>query len=372
MQVTLSLVDFKKLIVTSCALMEASELGREAIKGDNGPAFWLRTEDKQLYIEAAVRGMELQVKVDTLTCEEDGEIAINPFTLKRLAVKAPEVKLTGTAKTLEIKAGKLKTTIPALQTTKPVKYDAIDLSNQLPCKLISDSLLATNLVAAQETQPFTKLVWGKAGARIWTHNPFNASHTTIFDVEGEDFSTILPVSLVLAIASADPKQSIKIGTNGRAIRFQTPNIDVTHPIKMIEIEDIESAIQQMDKDTIPSFEIDAIQFSDSLNSVGSVDHKSSKTQQSGIDLWVMPKKSKLVLTTKTSAGESTIRVDVTKLNCITEPMNLKINFRQLCDFIGRSKGQLIRIGVLEDRMMVWAGPTTYMLAPIQEEQAEAA
>lgn len=372
MIVTLAFADFRQLIQTACKVMECSELGRDIMSSEQGPVFWLRADGTTLTLDTAAKGMEMSVQVETTECEEAGEIAINPFLLKRMNLKATSIKLTADAFKLAMKAGAFKTEVAAVQGAKQAHYDPVALTHKIPAKLLIDSLTATSLNGDKEGQPFSRLVWTDRGLRVWTHNAYNAAYSMVLDEESAvRLDCVVPVNLLRAATDAAPKEDIRIGIDHSVIRFQNSIVDVSHPIHTdMELEDIESVVSSVDKDSIPIFEINPLKFAEALMAVGSVDRNTAGTPQTGVDLWVVTPKSKLIMSIKTSVGHTQHKITIESHQNLADEHQLRLNNKQLLDFVGRSKGQKLQVGLLPDRALLWAGTTTYVLAHVQEDAAE--
>ena len=174
MNVTVSSSDFRTLIGSACRVMDSSDLGKEISSGETQVAFWLRATDKALTLNTAVRGLEVCSTVDVLSCQEEGEVPINPFLLKRLSFKPSDVTLSGDLTRLRIKAGRFNSVVATLQGTKQAQYDEVPLTHALPTKLLCESL-ATAAMDQQNSRPVCRLVWTKKGLRVWSHNSCNAA-----------------------------------------------------------------------------------------------------------------------------------------------------------------------------------------------------
>lgn len=369
---TLAYPDFRHLIQTACKIMECSELGREVIGSEQGPTFWLRADGTSLTLDTAAKGLELCVQVETTECSEPGEIAINPFLLKRMNLRSKEIKLSSDAFKLNMKAGAFKTDIAAVQGAKQNHYDAVVLTHKLPAKTLIDSLSATTLEGTKEGQPFSRLVWSDRGARVWTHNAYNAAYSMVLDEEAEErLDCIVPVNLLRAVADSSPKEDIRIGIDHNVLRFQNRVVDVSHPVHTdMELEDIETMVTGVDRGSVPVFEINPLKFAEALQAVGSVDRNVAGTPQTGIDLWVVTAKSKLLMAIKTSVGQSQNKISLESHQNLEEEHSLRLNNKQLLDFVGRSKGQKLHVGLLPDRVILWSGTATYILAHVQEDAVE--
>ena len=80
----------------------------------------------------------------------------------------------------------------------------------------------------------------------------------------------------------------------------------------------------------------------------------------------MGPKRRLILTTPTSVGHTTYRVDLESCDESFD-LRVRINYRQMLDFAGRQRHQKLRIGLAPDRILLWANQTTYVLAPVQDD-----
>jgi hypothetical protein len=370
MKVTLAYSDFRNLIQTTCRVMESSDLGRDALQGETAQPFRLNANGSLLTLDTAFKGMEIRAQVETATCEDAGELAINPFLLKRMSVKAPEIALSSDDKQLHLKAGRFKSTIAAVQNAHQQRYDEVALTHTIPAKLLIDSLAMT-AIDGQTGQPFSRLVWTDRGIRVWTHNAYNAAYAVVLDEPGQsDLDCVVPVNLLAAVAGSAPKQDLRIGADRSVLRLQNDIVDITHPIQTdIEIEDIESAVSGLDRDSIPTFEINPVALVEALQAVGSVDHGSANTPRVGVDLWLMAKKSRMIVSVQNSVGQSTHRVDLGP-HTLTEDTQLKLNHKQLIDFTQRARSQKLQVGILPDRTVMWAGTTVYILAPVQDDTVD--
>ena len=368
MNVTLAYANFRNLIQTACRVMESSELGKDAISGEAGPAFWLRADGTHLTLDTAYKGMEMSVQVQTISCEDAGELAINPFLLKRMSIKAPEITLTSDDKQLRLKAGRFKSAIATVQNVRQQHYDEVPLTHTIPAKILMESLAHTNL-DGQTGQPFSRLVWSDRGIRVWTHNAYNAAYSVVLDEPADvALDCVVPVNLLGAVAGSAPKQDIRLGFDRSVLRFQNDVVDITHPAQTdIELEDIETAVADLDRDSMPTFEINPAALVEALQAVGSVDGGATNAQQSGVDIWLVRAKSRMIVSIQNSISQSTHRVDLGP-HTLKEDMQIKLNHRQLLDFCQRVKAQKLQVGLMQDRTILWAGTTTYVLAPVQEDQ----
>lgn len=374
MKVTLDYLEFRSLVSTACKIMEASDIGRDIITSEQGPVFWLRAnaDDLTLSLDTAAKGLELHVQCPLTECEEAGEIAINPFLLKRMSLKTKDVKISTDGPKLMLKAGAFKTELAAVQGVKQTHYDVVELSHKIPAKPLIDSLSATAIEGSKEGQPFSRLVWSDQGIRLWTHNSYNAAYSFMLDEEAEQrLDCIVPVNLLRSVADSAPKQDLHIGIHHNVLRFKNEIVDVSHPVHTeMELEDIEQVISGVDKDSIPTLEINPMKFAEALLAVGSVDRQTAGTPQSGVDIWVVTPKNRLILSIKTSVGQSTHRIDLESHQNLEDEHQIRLNHKQLLDFVGRSKGTKLKMGLLKDRTILWAGTTTYVLAPVQEDVAD--
>lgn len=370
MKITMAYPDFQTLIGSSCKVMESSDIGQEVVTGGgDGPMFMLTADKKALTILTTVRGLEIVSAVEINSCEEEGSITFNPFLLRRMNVKASEISLESSTKSLKIRAGRFKTDISLTQDHKLKRYEEVELTHEVPAKLLIDSLDATQIQTSKEGRPFSRVLWDAKGLRVWAHNSYNAAYSVVLDDPSDTpFDCILPTTLLRTVASLLPKQNVKIGVNRSALRIKNDLMDCSHPLhSAISLEDIETVLGGLDVDSMPSFEVESRHLLDKLASVGSIDRVSAGTPQSGVDLWVVPEKTRLVVAVKTPTGHTTDRVKIQNIRNMPEDMQVRLNHRQLAEFVSRVKGQNLRISLPSDRALLWAGTTTYMMSFVQEE-----
>lgn len=372
MNVTLPYLEFRSLIARACSIIESSEVGRDIMSSDYGPLFDLTASGQSIKLVLGTKGVEVMVTGETTECAEEGTVSINPFILKRMSVKADTINLTDQADAvgpavLKIKAGRFKTEI-SIGNKKQTRYDLVPLTHEVPSKLLMDSIAATALDSAKDSQPFSRLKWGPNGVRVWTHNPYNAAHSVVLEEKAEALDCVVPVNLMREVAASSPKGTVRIGTDGQVLRISTLTVDVSHPLKSdVKIDDIEDMIGGLDPNTSgQTFEVDPASLHEALVSVGSVDRAEAGTPKVGVMISVSGEKQKMVVSVMTPAGRTTYKIDV-KTNAPND-LKMQLNHKQLSDFVGRSKGQKLIFGVMPDRAVLWAGTTTYVLAPVQEDE----
>lgn len=351
------LLPFKKTLKDVTAAFRKSELAGDA----DDPTVWLTVTPKnRLLCTTSHRGLEVRASFG-LETGTPGELAVPLGQLDRISVSASDCELKTDGKVVAFRAGRFRAEIPALQGQKRQKFEPIPLTHTLQAKPLAEALSKVEFGPILDGNAAVRIVGDARGLRIWTHNAYHAAHTIVSIEPIDPIDLVCPASMLVSVCSG--QETIQVGMSKQAWRIKG-SVDITHPTKKIDIEAIEEVLTQ-DFATHPAFNVDCTELVEALGSVGSFD-QAAGTKQAGVTLSCLVEKKIVILVNKTTTGVAKMRFDCSNIENIENERTTIVNFRVLTTFASRLKKQQARIFILPDRLVLRSGPTTYMMALVQE------
>jgi hypothetical protein len=367
MKCTVDYAAFKQLVKDTAQVFCVSEQGGEAIKGDDATPMFLRTDDKHMYAEASVKGVEVRGFIPLITSEEPGRVAIKMNALTRLSGSSKTLNLSKAGDSLVLEAGAFKAQVATLASAKMAVYDEVPLTHTVDGRLLRAGIKAVMLADLVDGHPNVRIRFDEAGLRCWANNAFYASHVVAFDAAAFDVLEFTAHAGFLdAAAAAAPKTSpmIQLGCDGKSYRVKTDVLDVTCPLKDFQIEDMDLLAKQLQVEAFPSYTVAAGTLVEALDAVGSVDIQAATSKQACLDMTCFAPKKMVILTVKTELGYTKQTFPVPAMNNIETDHLTLVNARALAVFTNRLKGRDLQIYMLPDRLVLRSGPYLYLVTVV--------
>lgn len=372
MKITMPFPSFRDSVRNVVQLFGMSELGIDAQGADGGAVCLLRAAKGKFIVEAAHKGLEVRSCIQVGQTEEEGELAVRMALISDIAVAAQDVTLNGDARRaqLKIKAGRLNSDINTSQSVDDIKAqapEAVPLTHTFPAKELAELLKRVSLDAAAEQQPYVRLIWTDAGLRAFTHNPYIATHAIVTrDPAEQPLDVILPAKLALkALETAE--NDVAFGTDGKAFKIKTPTVNLTHPLRMVEIDDVDAMVTELgDVSDHPRIVIDGKALTEALSAVASIDRKATGTKQFSLHIVIDPTKPRITMKAESESGATTARAKISEVHGLTEEKSFFINLQSLRLLLERLKGDNVTLTVLDDRLVIDGSGATFMLTYSQQ------
>ena len=366
MEVTLQFDLFRKMLKEVTQIYCASELGGEAAQSDDGAAMFLRACAGTLFCEASCKGLEVTGSMPIAATALDGTVAVKMGALHRLSGQADQITLTRAGKSLALQSGRFNAEVATIAQAKMSRYDEVPLTHTIETKLLRAGIKAAGVQDLPEGHALVRLRWDSAGARVFSHTVYFATHTAITADPAEPIEFTFNGALAEGVCST--AEQVQFGTDGKSYRFKTTEVDMTHPIKAHELEDMDLLVRALKPDEYPRFDVTAKVLSEALEAVGSIDTQTGQdAKRAYVELTCCAPKEMVVLSTKTSIGFTTQQISVVGVKNIDVECFALVNHRALSAFVGRLKGRELTVAMLPDRVVLHAGPSLYVVTLVQED-----
>lgn len=351
MQIDLPFPAFKQLVADVQAVFQASDLGAEAVR-DGQAACRLITVEDRLEVEVQYRGLEVVGHVAGQVARQ-GHVAVPFGQLGRLAVQAATCRLTGSSAGLDVRAGRLKANFQQVDQPARATREGPDASVEFQGPDLKRAIDAVELTGQLDRQPFVAIRTGPGGARVWTHNPFNAGHTIVDRTARDPGDLVVPAAVIRQVAGTGP---VGLGVSPAVLTVKTDRLTCWHPVRPVQIEDLDQAFRTVQAGH--SFAIQADELAAGLAALRSAG--GSTTPASTVDLRVQPDKGRVLLQVGTN------RYVVELVDQKGPATRFSCNTNMLTTICRRLRGQVLQVEPPGDRIWVRTADTIYVMAPIQE------
>ncbi len=210
----------------------------------------LADQERGVMMELAHRGLYISYMAAGSVLK-GGEAVVKANYLASLKLPGPNTRLTYDGRgSIAVKSGKLD-----IKSSSPGGEDDIrsQIPEMVPCDYEVDAEILTLAirsvdlsVSGTEGQANVQLIIDQDGLRTWAHNSVRSAYFHTSQVKLEDrFELVVPATFALGVLDG-VKGPIKIGSDGSSFAFQTDRFTVIHPIREVDLLDIESEVKQMD------------------------------------------------------------------------------------------------------------------------------
>jgi hypothetical protein len=349
MQIDVPFPAFKQLVTDVQAVFQASDLGSEAVRADQAVCRLIAYPDR-LEVEAQYRGLEVvgQVAGDG----QAGQAAVPFGQLGRLAVQAATCRLSSGPGGLDVRAGRLRATFPLVDPPAPARRQGPAPDALFSGPVLKHAIDTVEMAGLQDRQPFVRIRTDQSGARVWTHNPFNAGYCLVDRDDRRPADLVVPAGVVRAMGTAG---TFGIGQDSSALTFQTDRVTCWHPVRTVAIEDLD---QVLGAPVAGGFVVQADELAGALGALKSA--SGAITPATTVTLDVRPDKGRVII----QAGKNRYAVD---LAGDADACSFQCNAAVLSIVCRRLKGQAVTIVPPGDRITLQAGTTSFVMAPIQDQ-----